>query len=406
MVNAPQYSGRHYLHIFLMETTIIRKTLTLIPAGIVAVFGFAFLLFWLLERRRRHLAILSAACLLFTLGACSQILHLPPGVNANAVVSAVFYSGSVLLTAAALLYRYERPLPTVAYLSALGLIVLAIFCFSYVHSDLTVRIYIQNVSYGVIFTYAVWRLRHLARGRGVDRLLFWILLLLGLHFFPRTLLTLGLAAPRGLAAFVNSAFWQTLQLCLALFGTSLALAILAATAVDIIEELRHERDLDVLTGLLNRRGFENRFAGATAQSAPGALILLDIDRFKRINDTFGHSAGDAVLREVGKVLRQAARCSECLGRLGGEEFAIFLPDALLPDAHVRAEAFRLAISSHSFPLPDQEMSVTASFGIAERLPHEDYHGLYSRVDRLLYAAKAGGRNRTASNHEATGQTLG
>ncbi|WP_051357054.1 hypothetical protein [Azorhizobium doebereinerae] len=183
-----------------METAIIRKTLTLIPAGIVAVFGFTFLLFWLLERRRRHLAILSSACLLFTLGACTQILHLPPGVNANAVVSAVFYSGSVLLTAAALLRRYERPLPAVAYLAALGLIVIAIAYFSYVHSDLTLRIYIQNVSYGVIFTYAALRLRHLARGRGVDRLLFWILLLLGLHFLPRTLLTLGLAAPRGLGS--------------------------------------------------------------------------------------------------------------------------------------------------------------------------------------------------------------
>ncbi|WP_051356708.1 GGDEF domain-containing protein [Azorhizobium doebereinerae] len=202
---------------------------------------------------------------------------------------------------------------------------------------------------------------------------------------------------------MNSWFWQTLQLCLALFGTSLALAILAATAVDIIEEVRRERDLDMLTGLLNRRGFENSFAHATARPAPGALILLDIDRFKRINDTFGHNAGDAVLREVGAVLRQAARASDLIGRLGGEEFAIFMPEVGLPDARARAEAFRLAIFRHAFPLPGELGSVTASFGVAELQPHEEFDGLYGRTDRLLYAAKSGGRNRTASDLDAAEQ---
>lgn len=378
-----------------MEAAIIRKTLALIPAGIVVVFGFSFLLFWLWERRRRHLLILSAACLLFSLGACTQILHLPPGVNANAVVSAVFYSGSVLLTAAALLHRYGRSFPALAYLAALGLIVLAISYFSYVHSDLTVRIYIQNISYGVIFTAAAWRLRHLARGRRVDRLLFVILLLLGLHFLPRTLLTVGLAAPRGLNAFANSWFWQTLQLCLGLFGTSLALAILAVTAVDILEEVSRERDVDMLTGVLNRRGFEDSFARTTVRA--GALIVLDIDRFKRINDAFGHGAGDAVLREVGEVLRQAARGSDLIGRLGGEEFAVFLPGISLAEAYARAEALRLAISRHHFPLPGDLASVTASFGVSELQPHDRFDGLYGRADRLLYVAKSGGRNRTAAD---------
>ncbi|RAI25474.1 GGDEF domain-containing protein, partial [Rhodoplanes elegans] len=91
-----------------------------------------------------------------------------------------------------------------------------------------------------------------------------------------------------------------------------------------------ERDVDPLTGVLNRRGFEDRVAVHFARrDGPASLLLCDLDRFKAINDTLGHAAGDAVLKQVGRLLQGAARREDVIGRLGGEEFAVFLPGTSL-----------------------------------------------------------------------------
>src|SRR5690606_34867926 len=116
----------------------------------------------------------------------------------------------------------------------------------------------------LVLTATALRLRRLAGGRMVDRILFWLLLGFGLQFFPRTLLTIGFSAPADAHAFANSAFWQTLQLSLAVLGTALALAMLAACACDIMDDLRRERDTDGLTCLLNRRAFQERVAAYLA----------------------------------------------------------------------------------------------------------------------------------------------
>ncbi len=96
----------------------------------------------------------------------------------------------------------------------------------------------------------------------------------------------------------------------------------------MIDDLRREGEIDGLTGVLNRRGFENRASSliAEARHTPCSLVACDLDRFKEINDRHGHAAGDQVLRAFGDFLRAAARASDLAGRIGGEEFAIMLPD--------------------------------------------------------------------------------
>jgi diguanylate cyclase (GGDEF)-like protein len=155
---------------------------------------------------------------------------------------------------------------------------------------------------------------------------------------------------------------------------------------------------DSLTGLPNRRAVQEtlkRMMGQAGRTlAPMAVLLLDLDHFKQINDTYGHDRGDAVLAAVGEVLASALRTSDFVGRNGGEEFVALLPDTGIEGAMEAAEKLRAAIGR--LALPGIDRPVTASVGAAV-YPHTaaDAESLLRLADRALYAAKAGGRNRCA-----------
>ena len=295
--------------------------------------------------------------------------------------------------------RSGKGLGPVIDLAILAGFVLLLAYFFYIDRSLIARVYVQNFGYGLLMLIAASRLTALARGPYVDRVLFWVLLLFGLLFFPRTLLTVGFSMPVDRTAFANSMFWQALQLSLAVLGVGLALAILAAAVSDMIDDLRRERDLDLLTGILNRRGFQERVSAHLRKYGPSrtALALCDIDNFKSINDTLGHDAGDDVLGEVGRMLRNASRKRDIVGRLGGEEFAVFLPDTDEQEAIDYAERLRIAIEQNSFAFLGGARQVTASFGVGALRPGDSWPSLYKRVDGRLYEAKRTGRNRTISH---------
>ena len=155
---------------------------------------------------------------------------------------------------------------------------------------------------------------------------------------------------------------------------------------------------DELTGLHNRRMFVE-LAGQSMHQAnrygrPASAIMLDVDNFKTINDTHGHAAGDDVLRALaGIIVRAAVRASDVAGRLGGEEFAIFLPETALDDAAALAERLRIAVKASSVPTADGAIRFTACFGVAERAPAgESLDQLLARADAALYQAKHDGRD--------------
>ncbi|MDC7789402.1 diguanylate cyclase [Rhodoplanes sp. TEM] len=381
-----------------MDGSVVRVTLSLIAPGILFLFGMAFLGAWLIDRSRPYLLVLAGACAAFTLGAVSQILWLPAASGPNAMLSGALYTTAVLMAAEGILSRAGKHVgwgPAVVVL--VGVMALLGYFF-YVDRNLLARVYIQNFGYGLVFLVTALRLTALARGRVVDRLLFWILLVFALHFVPRTVLTIGVSAPQGPLAFAASPFWQTLQLSLALFGVGLALTLLAAAWTDVIDDMRHERDMDALTGVFNRRGFEDRVAARfDRRETPASLLLCDLDHFKKINDTLGHAGGDAVLRQVGRLLRGTARRDDVVGRLGGEEFAVFLPGTRLADAYECAERLRTTIAQHPFALAGGTRRVTASFGVAEAEPDETWDSLCRRADLRLYESKRDGRDRTTAS---------
>ena len=124
--------------------------------------------------------------------------------------------------------------------------------------------------------------------------------------------------------------------------------------------------------------------------------MMDLDRFKSVNDTHGHQMGSHVLAEVGRLIRESIRGADVAARYGGEEFVVYLPDTGLPGATLAAERIREAIEHHSFSLDSVTIPVTISIGIAACPEHgRDIKSLVGRADRALYRAKETGRNRVS-----------
>lgn len=158
--------------------------------------------------------------------------------------------------------------------------------------------------------------------------------------------------------------------------------------------------VDPLTGLNNRRFLETRLTPALDQAAhsgrPLSLMILDIDHFKSVNDSFGHEAGDEVLKVFARRVRRALRGPDLVCRLGGEEFVIVMPDTPLAAAERVAERVRAAIAREQFlitdPAGERMIPVTTSVGLAERGADANADALLRRADRALYASKSAGRN--------------
>ncbi|HSI40092.1 MAG TPA: GGDEF domain-containing protein [Xanthobacteraceae bacterium] len=183
-----------------------------------------------------------------------------------------------------------------------------------------------------------------------------------------------------------------------------AFQLLTAFCVIGLVRERRERQfeeaalIDDLTGLLNRRGFLTRTRDAVAGGGPVAVLALDLDRFKTINDVYGHAAGDDVLRLFARVLRDNLRGTDIVGRLGGEEFGVVLPGAETAVAREIAERIRIAFRRSGEGLPMRETRLSASIGIATGhlptlAPGEALAALQEQADMALYAAKQGGRDR-------------
>ncbi len=164
------------------------------------------------------------------------------------------------------------------------------------------------------------------------------------------------------------------------------------------EQLRHLASYDPLSGCLNRRAFFADFdTTIRAKFDAGdeiACIMVDIDHFKRINDTFGHSTGDKVIAGMANTLRDVLRESDLIARFGGEEFCVVMPATSIADAEELANRVREVLTTRSHEWFDVPYSVTASIGLAMMLPdHFEPMDVINRADEALYVAKTSGRNR-------------
>lgn len=199
-------------------------------------------------------------------------------------------------------------------------------------------------------------------------------------------------------------FWMTESLLendwIVLIGTDISQLRASEEAwIGAHERAVQEARTDVLTGLANRRqsmsALELAIAAAAGTETPLTIALVDLDHFKQINDTHGHAAGDAVLRDFGEVCRHATRQSDLAGRIGGEEFLVVFPSTIIEHGVSAVERMRHQVLNRRVQIDDQNaIRYSFSAGVCKVEAGDDLNGSLARADSALYSAKREGRNRT------------
>ena len=205
--------------------------------------------------------------------------------------------------------------------------------------------------------------------------------------------------PVGLAAAAGLGWWRASVRVRALATQAESLSQELGRLKDDLVHLEEAASHDRLTGAWNRRRFEEAAAAemglAGRRRSALSLIMLDLDHFKRINDTYGHPAGDAVLAGAAVAFRSALRASDALVRWGGEEFLVLAPATALDGAVRLADRIRTTLAARAFPAAE---AMTLSAGVAEYMAGETLDAWVARADTALYRAKAEGRDRVVADH--------
>lgn len=260
------------------------------------------------------------------------------------------------------------------------------------------RLVLYQAPYAVLQGIGVWLVLRAPRREWIDNALAGLLTASSLHFLAKPLIAVAAGgvgdSPQTYLRSTYALFSQSLG---TVFAVAVALLMLAIYVRSMLADATMRSETDALSGLFNRRGFEDRaesiLNAAARTPMPVSFVICDLDSFKATNDTFGHAAGDRVIAVFAGVLRHAFASGHVVGRIGGEEFAIVMPGADLATARLAAEGARIAFAGEGIDgLPDSQR-FTASFGVAEWYPGENYPELLRRADAALYEAKRDGRNR-------------
>ncbi|KAA3451299.1 GGDEF domain-containing protein [Mesorhizobium sp. SARCC-RB16n] len=378
--------------------------IALLNPTIALALGAAFLVLWFYQRHRPYLAVLALSYCVSAPGFLFQYFTLPIGVALSKLMSNICFTIAACCLSGAIIARYGRKVPGVgiAVLAGGGLAAFAWFLF--VTPDLTWRILAMNFGFGGVSLLVAAELRPVRNNGPTEMILFVLALLSSVNFFVRTLVVVIAHGPfASYDGFYGSSYWTTALLSHALLSLLIALCLFTAAALDVMKALKTETYTDPLSGLLNRRGFEERAAMLLQRCAmakfPVALVLADLDHFKALNDVHGHAAGDRVIADFAAKLRSATGARGAAGRIGGEEFAVLLPLTDLAAARLFAEAVRTLYSAGGVDGLPAGTKVTASFGVAARSGEETLEPLMRRADEALYKAKKNGRDSVRLSYE-------
>jgi diguanylate cyclase (GGDEF)-like protein len=368
-----------------METasTIWAEALWLLLLAVAAVICSV----WFIERKHTYLVFIGLSPLSIALGMLVELA--PVDAAYRVAISAVFVVCGVYLGLEGLVRRTGRgPGPYVAEATVI-LGVTAIFVLAATHRSLVWEVRIQDYTAAAVAISAFCRGRFLTNGRRGDSLIGLEVLALSGYFLIRSWVGLDVVALSTTTRSGFDAFTPPLVIVFVLLAALIGGTITAQELATLVETLRRERDTDMLTGVLNRRGFQTRVERllAARDHEASSVVVCDLDNFKPINDGYGHIVGDEVLRELCVLLRASAGRSDVLGRIGGDEFAIYLRGSTHREAVEFSERVRDDLSRAQFrALPGTE-SITASFGVATTVAGMEFIDLLCAADDQLYEAK-------------------
>ena len=367
---------------------------------ILALFAAVFGILYLYDRTQRFTAWVSASyaagLIAFTVDSFRTNF---PVILGDLVMNTATWSVGLCLLIAYATRLDERP-----PLRAMALILTAAYAvqswYSLADPDMTMRAIAANVSCAAILLAAMpilWR----ARSTPANQAIFWIMTVLTASFIVRPIITFGILSERFTpASYGQSVDTLAFHMTFAVVSLSGAVALLIAAGSDTIARMQRESVVDPLTGVLNRRGYENALENGTERGTGiHAVMMFDIDRFKDVNDSFGHQTGDEILKRIAKIASGIVEHHGEIARVGGEEFAVVLSAPSSPVAKEIAEHLRLAFGLFVHPELPPGASVTASFGLAHAQPGESLKRAMRRADVALYAAKDKGRNCVVEHRE-------
>jgi diguanylate cyclase (GGDEF)-like protein len=342
---------------------------------------------WFIERKHTYLVFIGLSPMSIALGMLGELAPIDAGYRV--AIAAVFLVAGVYLGLEGLVRRTGRgPGPYFAEASViLGLT--AVFVLAATDRSLVWEVRMQDYTAAAVGISAFCRGRFLTNGRRGDPLIGVEILALVGYFLIRSWVGLDVAALSTTTRSGFDAFTPELVVVFVLLAAFIGGTITAQELATLVETLRRERDTDMLTGVLNRRGFQTRVERllAARDHVASSLVVCDLDSFKPINDRFGHVVGDEVLRDLCVLLRASARESDVLGRIGGDEFAIYLTGSTHRDAVEFSERIRDDLSRAQFrALPGTE-SITASFGVGTTIAAMEFIDLLCAADNQLYEAK-------------------
>ncbi len=371
--------------------------ISLLNPGIGVLLAAAFFVLWSNRRGEIYVLVAAAGYLVNAMGFLVRDTAPSLPHDAQIILANVLFMATACLLSAAILLRYKIAPPYNAMLAISTVAMAGQIWFLLVEPDITARIYFISLGLGAIASILAIKLWPVDKVHIIDRLLFWIACLAAANFILRPVIILQLVEMRDGGGFQQSVYWTTVQFTQAMLSIMIALNLMVAVAIDLLDELRREAKIDKLSGLLNRKGFEVEAADALARHAhdatPACLLLADLDHFKQVNDTFGHAAGDAVISVFGAAIKSAGPEAMIAGRIGGEEFAMLLLGVELGDARSIAEDIRITLSEAAIGRLPPGLTPTASIGVYIAPARAGLSELLRHADLSLYQAKRAGRNR-------------
>lgn len=374
--------------------------MTVTIAGIVAALGVLFglnffgLFFaaYLLDRTARHILWYLGSVIAFIVsGIAFALASSTQMVSLYLTIDDLSVGLGFVLLGIGLAYAFDLPIKK-RVLIVTGLIGLVLVPFLTPRGEIdTIRLIFVSIWHTFFPLVIAFMLFTAPRPTAHTRFLGVLLLIAGISIFVRPVLATVIKASTTLEPAAQ------IELYGAVAGVTFIVPMLGIAAglffqvmSGLVTRYRNASITDSLTGLLNRRGFLEAVEDRVTR--PAALIMIDIDRFKSINDTFGHHAGDDVLVEVARIIGRAAPEPHLAGRLGGEEFAVLLTRSQLPTATALAQSIRTAIAIELDGYLAAEHTITASLGVAEIAERGIDRALID-ADHALYDAKNAGRNR-------------
>jgi diguanylate cyclase (GGDEF)-like protein len=364
----------------------------LIGPLIFLVFSAGFAMIW---RYARDSVPVRLFALAFFFGACATLADYLRDTMPLAValyVLNLFYMATTLVFISALFHYYSRRVPWRFVVPVLAFWLAGLSWFILADDSVTARIIVMNAGSAAIIAYPAVMLRS-RMSRPIDRILQMALAVIAVCIGARAgfvIVTGGGGLTNG--NYANSMIALSLHFTMVLSALAVAIVLFIMVGMEIVNRLTETSETDPLTGVLNRRGLDARVAAMVNGDTNHVVVMADIDRFKAINDRYGHEAGDAVIRRFARILAGTARKGDLVVRWGGEEFLVVLADADTATARHFAEAVRTVFEEQAHDRLDGH-KVTASFGIAAWDEGLSIAGVSHLADKALYSAKRKGRNR-------------